>query len=96
MPKLKAKCAVCKTRPRWGRFTKCQRCQHETLSQAAVTRWRHHQSLSRIAREARTEPSPYAGPIPGADLEKLMAEADAAGAKALKVAASITLPRKDQ
>jgi len=99
MRKLKAKCSECHTRPRWNRYTRCRVCQHRRLEAAAEKTWRHRKIIEKVAREAREAPPEASRPdgsYPRPDLEKLMDEADAAGAKALRAIARISIPDRRQ
>jgi hypothetical protein len=83
MPKRRvppARCVDC-GRPRWDRFLRCKRCQKFRFSDAMEQSWRRRKRHSQIAREAQLEPA-----RPTADLATLMAQADAAAARALEAA----------
>ena len=63
----------------------CPRCRGPHHAAAARACWKHRRRRLGLAREAFEAPAPKSLP----DLETLMAEADAAGERALKLARSM-------
>lgn len=75
-----ARCVDC-GRARWDRFLRCKRCQTDRFSSAMEQSWRRRKRRKQIAQEIRAEPVRAI-----VDLDTLMADADAAGARALEAA----------
>lgn len=79
-PALAARCVDCR-RPRWNRYLRCERCQKSRFTSAMEQSWKRRKRHKQIMREAAAEP--YRS---HADLDTLMAEVDAAAARALNAA----------
>jgi hypothetical protein len=88
---MKLVCASCHRhwtpKRRQKRTDSCPACRHLHLSEAQRRVWHRRRLL------APTGPVPEPGPYLAADLDRLMAEADRAAAKALEAALSITRRR---
>ncbi len=87
-PVRTARCIDCGRR-RWGRFLRCESCQRDRFSAAMTGSWKRRKRSRQIAEEARQEAAQEPGATALPDLEKLMAEADAAAGKALETARRI-------
>ena len=90
MPKPVYRCSRCARFPRRPPWSICGRCMSASHTVGAKARWYRHRANTE-AREAA-----YALPAttPRPDLDRLADEAEAAGAKALKVLASIEAARR--
>lgn len=86
------RCAECGHRPRVKGRTRCRVCLTAVYASGAKGMWKRRKAVSRLLG-GRTEGPAPAGSVTPADLDRLMADADAAAERALKLAATLSKPK---